>query len=103
MLCYYTQLDTSKLYGVIIPDVSNAGPFSVKDLVLRLKQCNKRASQAYTTIGRPVHRRRGAKAWNLQAGQREGRGLHQRLEHRAATSLLPLSSQALCIFLSRKQ
>jgi hypothetical protein len=26
MLCYYTQLDTNKLYGVTIPDVSGAEP-----------------------------------------------------------------------------
>jgi hypothetical protein len=37
MLHYYTQLDTSKLYGAIIPDVSKAEPFSIRDLVLRLK------------------------------------------------------------------
>jgi hypothetical protein len=28
MLHYYTQLDTSKLYGAIIPDVSKAEPLA---------------------------------------------------------------------------
>jgi hypothetical protein len=68
----------------------------------KAKTMQQRASQAYTTMGRPVHHHRGAKAWNLEASQREGSGLHQHFVHRAATSLLPLSSQALCIFFISK-
>jgi hypothetical protein len=49
-----------------------------------------RAPQAYSSLGRVVHHRQDFEARNIQAGQRSRRGLHQRLEHPTATSLLPL-------------
>ena len=52
-------------------------------------------------MGRAVHRHSSAKAWDLQAGQREGRNLHQRLEHRTATSFLPLEFPSLVQTVSR--
>jgi hypothetical protein len=49
-----------------------------------------RAPQAYSSLGGAVHHRQNFEARNIQAGQRSRRGLQQRLEHRTATSLLPL-------------
>jgi hypothetical protein len=49
-----------------------------------------RAPEAYSSLGRAVHHRQDFEARNVQAGQRSGRGLQQRLEHPIATSLLPL-------------
>jgi hypothetical protein len=49
-----------------------------------------RAPQAYSSLGRVVHHRQNFEARDIQAGQRSRRGLQQRLEHRTATSLLPL-------------
>jgi hypothetical protein len=49
-----------------------------------------RAPQAHSSLGRAVHHRQDFEARNIQAGQRSGRGLQQRLEHPIATSLLPL-------------
>jgi hypothetical protein len=49
-----------------------------------------RAPQAYPSLGRAIHHRQNFEARDLQAGQRSRRGLQQRLEHRTATSLLPL-------------
>src|SRR6185295_12478380 len=47
--------------------------------------------QALTTMGRTVHNRRGTQARHVQAGKRERRSPHQRLEHTTATSFLSLS------------
>jgi hypothetical protein len=49
-----------------------------------------RAPQAYSSLGRAVHHRQNFEARDIQAGQRSRQGLQQRLEHRTATSLLPL-------------
>jgi hypothetical protein len=49
-----------------------------------------RAPQTYSSLGRVVHHRQDFEAQDIQAGQRSRRGLQQRLEHRTATSLLPL-------------
>jgi hypothetical protein len=49
-----------------------------------------RAPQAYSSLGRDVHHRQNFEARDIQADQRSRRGLQQRLEHRTATSLLPL-------------
>jgi tRNA(Phe) wybutosine-synthesizing methylase Tyw3 len=49
-----------------------------------------RAPQAYSSLGRVVHHRQNFEARDIQTGQRSRRGLQQRLEHRTATSLLPL-------------
>jgi hypothetical protein len=49
-----------------------------------------RAPQAYSSLGRAIHHRQDFEARDIQAGQRPRRGLQQRLEHRTATSLLPL-------------
>jgi hypothetical protein len=49
-----------------------------------------RAPQTYPSLGRTLHHRQDFEAWDIQAGQRSRRGLQQRLEHRTATSLLPL-------------
>jgi hypothetical protein len=49
-----------------------------------------RVPQAYSSLGRAVHHRQDFEAQNIRAGQRSRRGLHQRLEHPTATSLLPL-------------
>jgi hypothetical protein len=60
------------------------------DLVLRLRQDAPRAAQAHASLGRAVRHRQSSEAQNIQAGQQSRRGLHQRLEHPTATSLLPL-------------
>jgi hypothetical protein len=49
-----------------------------------------RAPQAHASLGRAIHHRQDFEAWNIQAGQQSRQGLHQRLEHPTATSLLPL-------------
>jgi hypothetical protein len=49
-----------------------------------------RVPQAQTSLGRAVHHRQDFEARNIQVGQQSRRGLQQRLEHPAATSLLPL-------------
>ena len=51
--------------------------------------------QALTTVGRPIHHRRGAQARHIQAGERKWQSLHQCLEHTAAMSLLSLEFQAI--------
>jgi hypothetical protein len=57
-----------------------------------------RTPQAYSSLGRTVHHRQSIEAQDIQAGQRSRRGLQQRLEHRIATSLLPLNvSSRSCI------
>jgi ribonuclease HI len=57
------------------------------------------APQAYSPLGRAIHHRQDLEAWNIQAGQRSRRGLQQRLEHRTATSLLPLKCFKSFMFL----
>jgi hypothetical protein len=49
-----------------------------------------RATQAHAPLGRAIRHRQGSEARDIQAGQQSRRGLHQRLEHPTATSLLPL-------------
>jgi hypothetical protein len=49
-----------------------------------------RVPQAYSSLGRSVHHRQDFEARDIQVVQRPRRGLQQRLEHRTATSLLPL-------------
>jgi hypothetical protein len=49
-----------------------------------------RTPQAYSSLGGAIHHRQNFEARNIQAGQRSGRGLQQRLEHPTATLLLPL-------------
>jgi hypothetical protein len=49
-----------------------------------------RVPQAHSSLGRAVHHRQNFEARDIQAGQRSMRALQQRLEHRTATSLLPL-------------
>jgi hypothetical protein len=49
-----------------------------------------RAAQAHASLGRAVRHRQGSEARDVQAGQQSRRGLHQRLEHPTAMSLLPL-------------
>jgi hypothetical protein len=49
-----------------------------------------RAPQTYSSLGRAVHHRQNFEARDIQVGQRSRQGLQQRLEHRTATSLLPL-------------
>ena len=52
--------------------------------------------QALTSMGRTVHNRRGAQTRHVQAGERQRRSPHQRLEHTTATSLLSLEFRAFC-------
>ena len=52
--------------------------------------------QALTAMGGLVHNRRGAQTRHVQAGERERRSPHQRLEHTTATSLLSLEFRAIC-------
>jgi hypothetical protein len=59
-----------------------------------------RAPQAYTTLGGAVHHRQSSEDRDIQAGQRSRRGLRQRLEHRIATSLLPLKRFESFVFLA---
>jgi hypothetical protein len=49
-----------------------------------------RAPQTYPSLGRALPHRQDFEARDIQAGQRSRQGLQQRLEHRTATSLLPL-------------
>jgi hypothetical protein len=63
--------------------------FQVGDLVLRLRQ-DARGRHKLTPLGRAIHHRQNFEARDIQAGQRSRQGLQQRLEHRTATSLLPL-------------
>jgi hypothetical protein len=49
-----------------------------------------RAAQDHASLGRAVHHRQGSEARDIQAGKQSRRGLHQRLEHLTATSLVPL-------------
>jgi hypothetical protein len=58
-----------------------------------------RTPQAYSSLGRAIHHRQDFEAQNIQAGQRSRRGLQQRLEHRIATSLLPLKCFKSFMFL----
>jgi hypothetical protein len=58
-----------------------------------------RAPQAYSSLGGAVHHRQSSEAQDIQAGQRLRRGLQQRLEHRTATSLLPLKCFKSFMFL----
>src|SRR6185503_11833943 len=51
---------------------------------------------ALTTVGRPIHHRRGAQARHVQADERKRLSLHQCLEHTAAKSLLSLEFRAIC-------
>ena len=46
--------------------------------------------QALYALGGTVRRRGGALTWNLQVQDHQRQGLRQCLEHRVATSLLPL-------------
>jgi hypothetical protein len=57
------------------------------------------APQAYSPLGRAIHHRQDLESRNIQAGQRSRRGLQQRLEHRTATSLLPLKCFKSFMFL----
>ena len=52
-------------------------------------------SQALTALGRAVCHRGSTSARCLQVENHQWRGLHQRLEHRTATSLLPLNKRIL--------
>jgi hypothetical protein len=58
-----------------------------------------RAPQAYSSLGGAVHHRQSSEARDIQAGQRSRRGLQQCLEHRIATSLLPLKCFESFVFL----
>src|SRR6185503_72082 len=51
--------------------------------------------QALAPMGRTVHNRRGAQTRHVQAGKRERRSPHQRLEHTTTTSFLSLKFQAI--------
>jgi hypothetical protein len=46
--------------------------------------------QAITTMGRPMHRDRGAPSWHIQATDCRWPSLHQCLEHQTTTLLLTL-------------
>jgi len=63
--------------------------FNVGDLVLHLFQSNK-SHHKLSTMGGTVHHHGGALTGHLQAQDHRWQGLRQCLEHRAATSLLPL-------------
>jgi hypothetical protein len=63
--------------------------FQVGDLVLRLRQ-DARGRHKLTPLGRAIHHCQNIEARDIQAGQRSRQGLQQCLEHRTATSLLPL-------------
>jgi len=52
------------------------------------------APQADRTLGGSLCGDRSPKVGNVQACRWEGRSLHQRVEHRTATSLLPLELQS---------
>ena len=47
-------------------------------------------------MGGPVHNCRGAQTRHVQAGEQKRRSPHQRLEHTAATLLLPLEFRPIC-------
>jgi hypothetical protein len=65
--------------------------FNEWDLVLRLCQDNRRRHKLSHPWEGPICHGEGAQVRHVQAGQRGRRGTHQRLEHPAATSLLPLA------------
>ena len=53
--------------------------------------------QALPIVGGTIHRRGGTPARRLQAKNHRQRGLHQCLEYRAATSLLPLNKRTFSL------
>jgi hypothetical protein len=53
------------------------------------------SAQIDPTMGGPIRRHRSTPTWRLQAGHHRRRSIHQRLEHRTATSLLLLDFQAV--------
>ena len=55
-----------------------------------LSQSNKNHNKALFTMGGTVRRHGGAPTGHLQAQDHQWQSLHQCLEHRVATSLLPL-------------
>ena len=52
--------------------------------------------QTLAALGRALRHRGSTSPGHLQAENHQRRGVHQRLEHRTATSLLPLNKRILC-------
>ena len=52
--------------------------------------------QTLAALRRALRRRGSTSPGHLQAENHQRRGVHQRLEHRTATSLLPLNKRILC-------
>ena len=65
--------------------------YNVGDLVLRLVQSNKHCHKALFAMGETIRHHRSALTRHLQAQDHRWQGLRQHMEHRAATSFLPLA------------
>ena len=86
-----TTLDTVPVVFATLPRPKGSAPrLPSGRLGTSVAARRPRAPQAYSSLGRVVHHRQDFEARDIQAGQRSRRGLQQRLEHRTATSLLPL-------------
>jgi hypothetical protein len=89
--CSLTTLSAISAVSATLPRPKDSAPrlpsgrFGASATTRRL-----RAPHAYSSLGRAVHHCQNFEARDIQAGQRSRRGLQQRLEHRTATSLLPL-------------
>jgi len=84
-------------YDMILLSVK--GPGGARIVPPRLRA--PRTPQADPALGRPTRGGRGPEARDVQACGRKRGGLHQRMEHRTATSILPLefrSFMLLCTF-----
>jgi hypothetical protein len=86
-----TTLDTVSAVSAMLPRPKGSAPRLPRGrLGTSAATRRPRAPQAYSSLGRALHHRQDLEAQDIQAGQRSRRGLQQRLEHRTATSLLPL-------------
>ena len=68
------------------------------------KHVRKRAPQTDSALGGPIRGGRGPEAKDIQARGRKRGSLHQRVEHRTATSILPLEFQSFmfpCTFCTK--
>jgi hypothetical protein len=74
--------------------------FQVGDLVLQLRQDARGCDKLTPPWEGPFIIAKILKARDIQASQRSRRGLHQRLEHRTATSLLSLKCFKLFMYVA---
>jgi len=99
----YTRLSTSRPFGATTLDESEAEPSESAIWSSRLSLQSRRFGAeaqteqqrpppAHASLGRTLRHRRSPPTRHIHARQRGRGGLQQRVEHRAATLLLPLSS-----------